>query len=118
MAQLTEIVESPNGAVVTLVAVAAGDYFVPSSRGSAARYILHVKNGSGSSTNVTVNDPNTPSPIGATAFNPNMVVAVGAGVEKHILLDNVERFVDSATGRVNLTYSATATVTIAVFRVI
>lgn len=76
-------------------------------------YIVHVKNGGGSSINVTVTDPNSVSPSGATQFNPNVIVAVGAGTEKVMVLE-ATRFRDTS-GNINLAFSATASVTYAIY---
>jgi hypothetical protein len=74
---------------------------------------LHVKNGGGSSINVTINDPNSASPPSATAFNADVVVAVANGAEKIIGPFPPHRF-NAEDGNVDVAYSATTSVTAAV----
>lgn len=93
------------GATPNLVAVASADTFP--NVGSA---ILHVKNASGSSINVTITDQSSVAPAGASAFNGDVVVAVAAGAEKYIGPFEQGRFND-ATGNVHVAYSAITTVT-------
>jgi hypothetical protein len=71
--------------------------------------VIHVKNGSGGSINVTVNSQ-TPCSQG---FDHDLVVAVGAGAEKIIGPFAKARF-DDANGKVQLTYSGVTSLTLAV----
>jgi hypothetical protein len=79
------------------------------------RITLRFANGSGSSVNVTFDDPTSAAPEGYTGFNPDFVQPVPAtnGVRTVILTpERVARFRDPATGRINWTYSAAASVTV------
>jgi hypothetical protein len=105
MTTYTPVNPDLTGAAPNLVAVSSSDTF-PNN----GKRILHVKNASGSSINVTVDDPGSVSPANATAFNPDDTVAVPAGAERYIGPFPVERFND-ANGNVNVAYSATTSVT-------
>lgn len=69
--------------------------------------VLHVKNGSGGSINVTVAVPGTE--YGVNRADP--VIAVGAGAEKFIQIPR--EIADSSDHRIHVTYSATSSVTVA-----
>jgi hypothetical protein len=84
-------------------AAEGGDEFV-----NSGRVFIHVKNGSGGSIDITV-DSQTPCNQGV---DHNAVVAVGAGAEKMIGPFPKDRFNDTA-GKVQVTYSAFADLTIA-----
>ena len=75
---------------------------------------LHVVNGGGGSINVTVNDPNSQNPGNAASFNPDLVVAVGAGANKMIGPLKASRFRDASDGLVAISYSGVSSVTVAV----
>lgn len=96
-------------------AAAGGDTFKPRASGPGVKLALHVKNGSAGSITVTVNDPNTKTPLGATAFNPDIGIVIPAGAERIALLDPISRFVDE-NGNVGLTYSGVTSLTIGVLR--
>ena len=94
------------GAVAqTPVAVAASDTFA-----NDGHTILEVTNGGLASINVTITDQKSTGPEGASAFTPNVVVAVAAGVTKRIGPFKPSRFNDD-NGLVTVGYSATTTVT-------
>lgn len=84
-------------------AAAGGDEFV-----NSGRVFIHVKNGGGSSVDVTV-DSQTPCSQG---YDHDAVVAVGAGAEKMIGPFPKDRFNDTS-GKVQVTYSGVSSVTIA-----
>jgi hypothetical protein len=96
------------GAVPAYTAVTAADEFP-----NDGRCYLHVKNGGASPTNVTINDPNSPSPPSATQFDPDVLVAVAAGAEKVIGPFPPHRF-NAPDGNVDVTYSVTTSITAAV----
>ena len=77
--------------------------------------LLEVVNGGGAPINVTIDDPGSVSPASAAAWNPDVVVAVANGATKLIGPFPPFRFND-ANGRVNVSYSAVATVTVRVIR--
>jgi hypothetical protein len=80
------------------------------------RVVLIVKNTSGSPINCTVDDGNSQTPVGASAFNPDVVVSVPATTgERWIGPLPPSRFND-ANGDVNLAFSATSGVTWAAVR--
>jgi hypothetical protein len=97
------------GAAPVYNAAASSDTFAVQP---SAKYLVHVKNGSGVSINVTLDDQST-GPTGATSYNPDVVTAVPATSERIILVDTL-RFRDSL-GNVNIAFSATATVTYAIY---
>jgi len=102
------------GSVLTTAAAAGGgDSF---AAGPDENYFLQVTNGGGGSINVIINDPNTASPAGATAFNPDVTVAVAASATKTIKLASPRRFIDTTTGRIDIAYSSATSVTVAVFK--
>lgn len=88
-------------------AAAGGEEFV-----NSGRVFIHVKNGGGSSIDVTV-DSQTPCSQG---FDHNAVVAVGAAADKMIGPFPKDRFNDTA-GKVQVTYSGVTSVTIAAIEV-
>ena len=94
---------------------ATGNYVVPATAGIHA-LLLRFTNTGGSAVTVTIDDPNSVTPVAATAFNPDIGVSVPAttGV-RTFLIPDVTRFVDSATGRLNWTYSAALTGTCEVY---
>jgi hypothetical protein len=73
---------------------------------------LHVKNASGGSINVTITDPGTTA-SGSAATNP--VIAVPAAGERMIYLN--QYYTSPSTGTITVAFSATASVTAALFRV-
>lgn len=99
-------------APVPLTADAAGNTFSPA--GSGAHY-LRVINGSGGSITVTVDDPTTAGPDGATAYNPDVSLVVPAGTSRLTKIANVARFQNPTTGKVALAWSAATSVTFELF---
>lgn len=98
-----------NGAVS---ASGGGDYFIP---GSNSPIFIYVANGHSSSQSVVFDDPNSRTPEGATQFNPDVTISVPNADNRLIPLRNPSRFVDPATGRINLSYSGVTSLTIKVF---
>lgn len=86
-----------------------GNFVIPSVAG-VNKLTLRFANTGGAAVTVTIDDPTSPSPVGATAFNPDLSVSVPAttGIREFVIPD-VARFVDPATGRINWTYSAALT---------
>jgi len=75
------------------------------------KMILHVKNGNGSVCAVTIDDPNSRTPVSATAFNPDVATIVPATTgERFWGPFDPNRFND-ANGIATITYSVTASVT-------
>jgi len=95
-----------------VAAAGGGDTFTPTG---TDHHIIHVKNGGGSSITLTVDDPTSATPTGATAFNPDLAVTVTNGQERMIEVD-LSRFVNPANGQVAITYSGVTSVTIGVFK--
>lgn len=88
-------------------ATAGGDAMVADSTS-----FLHVKNASGGSINVTLV---TPATVDTTLAVGDRVIAVGAGSEQMIAVpDSLYR--DPTTGLATITYSASASVTVAAIR--
>lgn len=100
------------------VLAAAPVYNAPASTdtvavGPAQKYILHIKNASGASVTVTVDDQTSVSPSQAVTFNPDVAVVVPAAGERILIIDS-NRFRD-ITGKLNIAFSATASVTYAIY---
>lgn len=114
----TEIVPQAAGLITTPAPASPsvdGSYIVVPAN---ARLVLRFANTSGSIVTVTVDDPTSVTPANATAFNPDVAIAVPAttGVRRLELSgSSLARFRDPATGRVNLTYSAVASFTVEAF---
>ena len=111
MALLNKVTVSgiSNSPVITPQAVAASDTIagVP-----GASYMLIVVNASGSTDNVSVDDPTSVGPAAGTTFNPDAAVIVSAGTSRTIWLRDSQRFINPTTGLITVTHSQTATVTI------
>jgi hypothetical protein len=73
--------------------------------------ILHVKNASGGSMNVTLTDPSVTA-AGSVSVNP--VIAVPAAGERMIYLNPA--LMNPATGTIAVAFSATASITAALIR--
>ena len=84
---------------------------------AGAHTYLHVKNGSGDPTTVTVNDPNSDSPTAAFVFDPDIAVTIAGGAEKVLGPFPAARFRDPSDGLVHVTYSAVTSITVGVFSV-
>jgi hypothetical protein len=92
---------------------AGGDSFV-NDQADGSRTFLHVKNTGGSPITVTLDDPNSKTPEGATAWNPDLAVSVPATTGDRMIGPIGPRFIDG-NGSTAITYSATPTgVTVAV----
>lgn len=113
MAVLTKQKLSVTPGLVPTYAAAAGggDSFV-NDQADGSRTFIHVKNGGGSSITLTVDDPNSKSPDGATAWNPDLAVTV-ANASERMIGPIGPRFIDG-NGNTNITYSGVTSVTIAV----
>lgn len=112
MAAIT--VQSPTavGGALTYTAVSASDTFAAAA---GQRYLLLYRNTGGGACVPTVDDPNTLSPTGATAFNPDLAGAsVAATTGVNFMLIDGSRFRDGTTGNVTVAHSATASVTLAI----
>ena len=92
-----------------------GVYVVPATAG-VKTLLVRMTNTGGSPVTVTVDDPVSVSPVAATAFNPDIGVAVPAttGV-RAFLIPDCTRFTDPSTGRVNFTFSGALTGTFEVY---
>lgn len=108
MALLATQEPSLTGTVVTYTAVSASDTFVPDDR-----TLLHVKNGGGSPSTVTVTTPGTAA--GGLAITDS-ISSVANGTEEFIGPFPTQHFADPATGLATVTFSFTTTVTVAVVR--
>jgi hypothetical protein len=95
----------PTGVVANPHPAAAGDAF--SNDGST---LLRIINGSGGPVTCTLDDPNTQTPVGATAFNPDAALVVAAGATRTFGPFPPSRFNDP-NGRVQMSWTATGSVT-------
>ena len=90
-----------------VAAAVGGDKVVPGDR-----TFLRVKNGGGAPITVTLNDPTSVSPVGATQFNADVAVTVTNGQER-VIGPITGRFADPAdSGLCAVTYSAVTSVTV------
>lgn len=88
----------------------AGDRFKPRTTEAV---LMHLKNSDTASHTVTLDDPTSTAPSGATAFDPDVATSVPAGGEVMVAVS--QRFVD-VDGWVNVDYSAATGMSIGVFR--
>lgn len=95
------------GLTQALAAANADGSYVPND----GRVFLHVKNGSESSINVTIETPNT---VDGNAI-ADLVVAVGAGVEK-LIGPFAPGIYNDEDANVKVTFSAVTSITIAALR--
>lgn len=112
MAVLTVQDAAISGLAESLVAAAGGG----DSFDNNGNCLLEVVNGGGGSINVTIDDPNSPNPGSASAFNPDVVIAVPNGTTRLIGPFPPFRFND-VNGRVQVAYSGVTTVTVRVIRI-
>lgn len=107
MATLTNIVTpvvNPAGAPSNNAVTAAGDQFAAEF---GAVYLLRFTNASATPANVVLDDPVSVAPVGNTAYNPDVTVAVPAGQSRAMRVDS-NRFRNSS-GNIVWTYSADMT---------
>lgn len=110
----TLAVQSPTavGAVLTYTSVSDGIVVFPAASGQ--RYLLLWRNTGGSASVPTLDDPTSATPVGATAFNPDLVgftVPITTGATFQLI--DAGRFRDT-NGNVNGTLTNAASVTLAV----
>jgi hypothetical protein len=109
MATLTKQTISLTGTQPTYAAAAGGgDKVAP-----GPSVFLHVKNTGGSACTVTIDDPTSLSPSGATTFNPDLAVTVPATTGDRFIGPITERFLNPADGLAAITYNQVAGVTVA-----
>lgn len=75
---------------------------------------LRFNNASGGSLTVTIDDPNSPAPPGATAFNPDDAIVVGAGLS--VIVGPINNRFAQSSGLANITYSGVTSLTVGAFR--
>jgi hypothetical protein len=110
MAALTTSAVTQAGTTITLAAAGAGGDTIVAS----ASTWLHVKNASGASITVTVDDPTSPTPTAATAFNPDAAITVAASAER-LIGPISSRFANATTGLATVTYSSATSITVGAF---
>ncbi len=115
MANLAIIDLVQGGALHTTAAAAGGGDTITPTAGDFRNFALFVNNGGGAPITVTIDDPNSVTPVAATTFNPDPAISVTNATAKLILIDT-KRCLNGATGLINITYSAVTTVTVAVYR--
>lgn len=99
----------------TSAAAGGGDTLTPTP-GDYRNLILYVNNGGGASITVTIDDPTSTSPVGATTWNPDQGISVTNATAKYILID-VRRTLNTGTGLISITYSGVTSVTVGAYRV-
>lgn len=110
----TLAVQTPTavGGNLTYTSVSDGVVVFPVSSGQ--RYLLLWRNTGGSASVPTIDDPNSATPVGATAFNPDMVgftIPITTGATAQLI--DASRFRDGS-GNVNATLTNATNVTLAV----
>lgn len=93
-------------------AASGGDKVTPGER-----VFIHVKNGSGASMTVTVDDTISVSPSGATSFDPDLSVVIEPSGERMIGPLTETRFRNTSDLKADISYSDESSVTIAAIRV-
>lgn len=102
MATLTKQQIIPAGITPTYAAGSSGgDKVLP-----GPTTFVHFKNTSGGAITVTIDDPNSVSPSGATAFNPDLVLAIPLTTGDKMMGPITDRFAAVADGLAAITYSA------------
>lgn len=77
---------------------------------AATTLVLRLINGSGGAVSFVLDDPNSVTPVGATAFNPDVTISVGATSSKTVVITDLKRF--RTAGYVTVTPSSATSVTI------
>ena len=113
MAVLTPVDATLAGVADSLVAAAGGG----DSFDNNGLVLFVVNNASGGAITVTFDDPGTPNPGNAQAFNPDVQVSVPAGARRTVGPFKPFRFND-ANGRVNVAYSGVTSLTVMPLRII
>lgn len=115
MATITPDVPGLTAAAPTVsVASAGGDLITP--HGDDTLY-LRLKNANVSTARtVTMDDPTSASPDGATQFNPDVAWVVGASATVIVTIRNPKRFINTSDGKIHLTYSSEADLTMECYR--
>ncbi len=108
MAQFTPQQVAVAGVVPVYNAASASDTIINNN----GKTVLHIKNGNAAPTVVSVDDPNSVSPEGATAFNPDATNTVVNATEEWMGPFPVSRFGTTLT----VTFSVTATVTYSILQ--
>lgn len=111
----TLAVQTPTavGGSLTYTAVSDGILAFPASSG--ARYLLLWRNTGGTASVPTLTDPSSTTPVGATAFNPDMVgasVPITTGATAQLI--DANRFRNGTTGNVAGTMTNAASLVCAV----
>lgn len=102
--QINAAVVNPSAAPLNNAMTAASDGFAADF---GAKYLIRFTNGSAVASNIVLDDPTAVSPVGATAFNPDVTVAMPgvAGSVREMYVD-ATRFRNASTGLITWTYSA------------
>lgn len=97
------------------ITASAADRFLADA---SAKYLIHVKNGGGSPSVCTVNDPNTPLPAGAAASSTfaDVPISVAAAGEQVFLITSPGRFI-AADGHIDLAFAPITSVTYQIFEI-
>lgn len=103
------------GITPSYTAVGATDTFTPAAGTEGHTFLLHVKNAGGTQDVVAVDDPNSVSPAGAQAFNPDLSVTVPVTTGDKMIRVPGTRFRNAGTGVITVTHTFTTSVTAAVF---
>lgn len=103
---------------LTPVTMAAGAAAAASGDVVAARpdatYLFEVVNGGGSPDTMKLNDFTSASPDAATQFDPDAAMVITNGTTRQFWVRDPRRFINPATGNIEIAHSFTTSVTVQV----
>ena len=111
----TLAVQTPTAVGGNLTYTSVSDGIIAFPAASGQRYLLLLRNTGGSTSVPTIDDPTSATPVGATAFNPDLVgatVPITTGATFQLL--DANRFRDASSGNINATLTNATSVTAAV----
>jgi len=107
---------------LTPVTLAAGTAAAASGDVVAARvdatYCFIVANGGGSPDVLKLNDFTSASPDGATQFDPDAAMTITNGTTRAFWVRDPRRFINPATGNIEIAHSQTTSVTVQVLELL
>lgn len=98
------------GAAITPAAASlTTDFVVPAT---ASVVVYRIVNGTGASLTVTIDDPNTATPVAATAFNADVPIVIATGTTRTGKITDINRFRDKTTGKITMVFPSVTSTTI------
>ena len=117
MAAAAFTIQAPGLTVTTPTAQtpdAAGNWVSPTTTDPI---YMEWTNAAGSGTiTITMDDPNSQTPVAASAFTPDVAWAVAFGTSRVVKIADITRFKDTSTGKINFTYSGVTSLTVKVYQ--